>query len=208
MSAKNTEDPSAQRELMSRSLGSAVFPFESSAEAHFHQEVLLAAQRWISAHGWPGGPFPVTVPQTLRWWVVASCFILPGGVEQISIFLQLIDAFLITYALHSFRSYFRIISFELCHSFQSRHPYPIRWWWHRCECEEGSYGERKRRKRNNGRMGYQPEKGCQNDLRHAATLVWPVSDCFLSYAVSSYKYFILFSRYCFLIRNINFLFVT
>ncbi|XP_076799523.1 cilia- and flagella-associated protein 47-like isoform X2 [Clavelina lepadiformis] len=66
MSAKNTEDPSAQRELMSRSLGSAVFPFESSAEAHFHQEVLLAAQRWISAHGWPGGPFPVTVPQTLR----------------------------------------------------------------------------------------------------------------------------------------------
>ena len=146
MSAKNTEDPSAQRELMSRSLGSAVFPFESSAEAHFHQEVLLAAQRWISAHGWPGGPFPVTVPQTLRWWVVASCFILPGGVEQISIFLQLIDAFLITYALHSFRSYFRIISFELCHSFQSRHPYPIRWWWHRCECEEGSYGERKRQR--------------------------------------------------------------
>ncbi|XP_078495986.1 cilia- and flagella-associated protein 47 isoform X1 [Ciona intestinalis] len=71
---RNTEEASAQRELISRSLGSAVFPFESSLEAHFHHEVLLAAQRWFSAHGWPGGPFPITVPQSLRCLVTRIPF--------------------------------------------------------------------------------------------------------------------------------------
>ena len=63
---KDTEEHLSRRELISRSLGSAVFPYESSLEAHFHHEVLNAVQRWFSSHGWPGGPFPVTVPQSLR----------------------------------------------------------------------------------------------------------------------------------------------
>jgi len=66
LNIKESESAANQRELISRSLGSAVFPFESALEAHFHQEVLLAAQRWFSAHGWPGGPFPITVPTSVR----------------------------------------------------------------------------------------------------------------------------------------------
>ena len=56
----------SQRELASRSLGSAMFPFESTVESHFHYEVLLAVQRWFSAFGWPGGSFPISVPDSLR----------------------------------------------------------------------------------------------------------------------------------------------
>lgn len=54
-----------QREGPSR-LGSAMFPDEDSEEGIFHVEVLLAVQRWFSAHGWPGGPFPISIPETLR----------------------------------------------------------------------------------------------------------------------------------------------
>lgn len=53
------------QEAVSR-LGSAMFPDEHTDEGIFHTEVLLAAQRWFSANGWSGGPFPVIVPETLR----------------------------------------------------------------------------------------------------------------------------------------------
>ncbi|XP_053397416.1 cilia- and flagella-associated protein 47-like isoform X4 [Mercenaria mercenaria] len=57
---------SRQNDLASRSLGSAMFPDEDSEEGIFHMEVLLAVQRWFSAQGWPGGPFPITIPHSLR----------------------------------------------------------------------------------------------------------------------------------------------
>ena len=47
-------------------LGSAMFPDEDSEEGIFHMEVLGAAQRWFSAQGWPGGPFPITIPEIVR----------------------------------------------------------------------------------------------------------------------------------------------
>ncbi|XP_076467202.1 cilia and flagella-associated protein 47-like [Babylonia areolata] len=47
-------------------LGSAMFPDVDSEEGVFHLEVLGAAQRWFSAQGWPGGPFPIVIPDTLR----------------------------------------------------------------------------------------------------------------------------------------------
>ncbi|KAL3884217.1 hypothetical protein ACJMK2_030436, partial [Sinanodonta woodiana] len=53
-------------DLASRSLGSAVFPDEDSEEGIFYMEVLLAVQRWFSAQGWPGGPYPVIIPNSLR----------------------------------------------------------------------------------------------------------------------------------------------
>ncbi|XP_071954714.1 cilia- and flagella-associated protein 47-like isoform X2 [Antedon mediterranea] len=52
--------------LVSRSLGSAAFPDEDSEEGVFHHEVLMAIQRWITLHGWTGGPCPASVPDTLR----------------------------------------------------------------------------------------------------------------------------------------------
>ncbi|XP_072178621.1 cilia- and flagella-associated protein 47-like [Diadema setosum] len=52
--------------LASRSLGSAAFPNEDSEEGIFHSEVLMAVQRWITLHGWSGGPFPVSLPEGLR----------------------------------------------------------------------------------------------------------------------------------------------
>ncbi|KAL4233464.1 hypothetical protein ACF0H5_008145 [Mactra antiquata] len=57
---------SRQNDLASRSLGSAMFPDEDTEEGIFHMEVLLAVQRWFSAQGWPGGPFPIGIPQSLR----------------------------------------------------------------------------------------------------------------------------------------------
>ncbi|XP_071134806.1 cilia- and flagella-associated protein 47-like isoform X3 [Mytilus edulis] len=55
-----------QQDLASRSLGSAMFPDEDTEEGIFHMEVLLANQRWFSSQGWPGGQFPITIPNTLR----------------------------------------------------------------------------------------------------------------------------------------------
>lgn len=52
--------------IASRSLGSALFPEEDSEEGIFHTEVLLAVQRWYSSQGWPGGPNPIAVPESLR----------------------------------------------------------------------------------------------------------------------------------------------
>jgi len=43
-----------------------MFPDEDSEEGIFHMEVLLAVQRWFSAQGWPGGPFPIIIPHSLR----------------------------------------------------------------------------------------------------------------------------------------------
>ncbi|XP_052808119.1 cilia- and flagella-associated protein 47-like isoform X2 [Mya arenaria] len=57
---------SRQNDLASRSLGSAMFPDEDSEEGIFHMEVLLAVQRWFSSQGWPGGPFPIAIPNSLR----------------------------------------------------------------------------------------------------------------------------------------------
>ncbi|XP_033113331.1 cilia- and flagella-associated protein 47-like isoform X2 [Anneissia japonica] len=59
-------DPQSRLGLVSRSLGSAAFPDEDSEEGVFHHEVLMAIQRWITLHGWGGGPCPATVPDTMR----------------------------------------------------------------------------------------------------------------------------------------------
>lgn len=56
-----------QQDLASRSLGSAMFPDEDTEEGIFHMEVLLACQRWFSSQGWPGGQFPIVIPNGLRW---------------------------------------------------------------------------------------------------------------------------------------------
>ncbi|XP_070567350.1 cilia- and flagella-associated protein 47-like [Ptychodera flava] len=56
----------SRQDLASRSLGSAAFPNEDTEEGLFHQEVLMAVQRWITLQGWPGGPNPVTIPDGLR----------------------------------------------------------------------------------------------------------------------------------------------
>lgn len=57
---------SRQNDLASRSLGSAMFPDEDTEEGIFHMEVLLSVQRWFSAQGWPGGPYPISIPHSLR----------------------------------------------------------------------------------------------------------------------------------------------
>ena len=54
------------QDLASRSLGSAMFPDEDTEEGIFHMEVLLAVQRWFSAQGWSGGPYPIAIPHSLR----------------------------------------------------------------------------------------------------------------------------------------------
>ncbi|CAG5120335.1 unnamed protein product, partial [Candidula unifasciata] len=48
------------------SAASAIFPPEDSEEAAYFMEVLKAVQRWFSYHGWPGGPYPIVIPETLR----------------------------------------------------------------------------------------------------------------------------------------------
>ncbi|XP_035825915.1 cilia- and flagella-associated protein 47 [Aplysia californica] len=53
-------------EAAARSAGSAMFPDEDSEEGMFHMEVLMAGQRWFSSQGWPGGPYPILIPETLR----------------------------------------------------------------------------------------------------------------------------------------------
>uniref|UniRef100_A0A672IQT0 Calponin-homology (CH) domain-containing protein n=1 Tax=Salarias fasciatus TaxID=181472 RepID=A0A672IQT0_SALFA len=64
--SRDTDDP-AHRES-SASLGVPEFPAASTEEGLYHQNVLLAAERWFSLFGWPGGAHPVTVPLTLRRW--------------------------------------------------------------------------------------------------------------------------------------------
>ncbi|XP_077977423.1 cilia- and flagella-associated protein 47-like [Glandiceps talaboti] len=56
----------SRQDLASRSLGSAAFPNEDTEEGLFHQEVLMAVQRWITIQGWPGGPNPICIPDGLR----------------------------------------------------------------------------------------------------------------------------------------------
>ncbi|KAI0223616.1 Cilia- and flagella-associated protein 47 [Lamellibrachia satsuma] len=43
-----------------------MFPDEESDEGIFHKELLYAVQRWFSSQGWPDGPNPITVPESLR----------------------------------------------------------------------------------------------------------------------------------------------
>ena len=68
-SAANSGNNVPDSRSRSRSLGSSVFPEEDTEEGIFHTEVLLAAQRWFSSQGWPGGPNPITVPNSLRRFV-------------------------------------------------------------------------------------------------------------------------------------------
>ena len=49
-----------------RMFGSTLFPDEDTDEGVFFQELLLAVQRWFSNNGWPGGPNPIVVPESLR----------------------------------------------------------------------------------------------------------------------------------------------
>ena len=69
MMSYSDHNSQARNDIASRSLGSAIFPEEDSDEGIFHAEVLLATQRWFSSHGWPGGPFPILIPQSLRRYV-------------------------------------------------------------------------------------------------------------------------------------------
>ncbi len=39
---------------------------DEAEAAAFHAEVLVSVQRWFSAHGWPGGPHPITIPHSFR----------------------------------------------------------------------------------------------------------------------------------------------
>ncbi|BFZ09423.1 hypothetical protein BsWGS_12463 [Bradybaena similaris] len=48
------------------SVGSAIFPAGDSEEAVFFMKVLMTVQRWFSYQGWPGGPYPIVIPETLR----------------------------------------------------------------------------------------------------------------------------------------------
>ncbi|XP_041638088.1 cilia- and flagella-associated protein 47-like isoform X2 [Cheilinus undulatus] len=47
-------------------LGIPAFPAANSEEGLYHQNVLLAVQRWFSLFGWPGKPHPISIPHTLR----------------------------------------------------------------------------------------------------------------------------------------------
>ncbi|XP_039998194.1 cilia- and flagella-associated protein 47-like [Xiphias gladius] len=47
-------------------LGFPEFPTANSDEGLYHQNVLLAVERWFSLFGWPSGPHPISVPHTLR----------------------------------------------------------------------------------------------------------------------------------------------
>ncbi|XP_061833957.1 cilia- and flagella-associated protein 47-like [Nerophis lumbriciformis] len=47
-------------------VGLPQFPTSTSAEGQYFQDVLLALERWFSLFGWPSGPYPITIPHTLR----------------------------------------------------------------------------------------------------------------------------------------------
>ncbi|XP_013416633.1 cilia- and flagella-associated protein 47 isoform X1 [Lingula anatina] len=64
--ASDSSRHSKGRGIASRSLGSAMFPDEDTEEGLFYSEVLLAVQRWFSSQGWPGGPYPIVIPYSLR----------------------------------------------------------------------------------------------------------------------------------------------
>uniref|UniRef100_A0A3Q1I3K5 Calponin-homology (CH) domain-containing protein n=1 Tax=Anabas testudineus TaxID=64144 RepID=A0A3Q1I3K5_ANATE len=50
--------------------GIPVFPAANSDEELYHQNVLLAVERWFSLFGWPSGPHPISIPHTLRRYAV------------------------------------------------------------------------------------------------------------------------------------------
>ncbi|XP_059183828.1 cilia- and flagella-associated protein 47-like [Centropristis striata] len=47
-------------------LGFPEFPAADTEEGQYYQSVLLAVERWFSFFGWPRGPHPISVPNTLR----------------------------------------------------------------------------------------------------------------------------------------------
>ncbi|XP_075257847.1 cilia- and flagella-associated protein 47-like isoform X3 [Convolutriloba macropyga] len=62
----NPEEYTAAALASRQGLGSAVFPMGDTEEAVFHHDVLGATQRWFSQHGWPGGAYPIRIPDGLR----------------------------------------------------------------------------------------------------------------------------------------------
>lgn len=64
--AKNKSPCSDYARCKTGSVGSAIFPAGDSEEAVFFMKVLMTAQRWFSYQGWPGGPYPIVIPETLR----------------------------------------------------------------------------------------------------------------------------------------------
>uniref|UniRef100_A0A3B4TXC6 Calponin-homology (CH) domain-containing protein n=1 Tax=Seriola dumerili TaxID=41447 RepID=A0A3B4TXC6_SERDU len=71
------EDVSPDRRTLTN-LGIPEFPAANSVEGLYHQNVLLAVERWFSLFGWPGGPNPICVPHTLRRSVVDMLHHLTG----------------------------------------------------------------------------------------------------------------------------------
>ena len=47
-------------------LGPTILIDDATDEGIFYTEVLVAVQRWFSSQGWPTGPHPVIIPDTLR----------------------------------------------------------------------------------------------------------------------------------------------
>ncbi|KAM7365486.1 hypothetical protein PAMP_016406 [Pampus punctatissimus] len=75
--ASRDEDASPNRDATTN-LGVPDFPTANSEEGLYHQNVLLAVERWFSLFGWPSGPHPISVPHTLRRSVVDMLHHLTG----------------------------------------------------------------------------------------------------------------------------------
>ncbi|XP_074521086.1 cilia- and flagella-associated protein 47-like [Halichoeres trimaculatus] len=59
-------DSVSSQESRDTIVGIPGFSAASTDEGLFHQNVLLAVERWFSLFGWPSGPHPISVPHTLR----------------------------------------------------------------------------------------------------------------------------------------------
>ncbi|XP_066563691.1 cilia- and flagella-associated protein 47-like [Amia ocellicauda] len=59
---KEEADPTVRMTM----LGIPTFPTADSELGYFYQTVTKAVQKWFSLFGWPKGPHPITIPQTLR----------------------------------------------------------------------------------------------------------------------------------------------
>ncbi|XP_039602238.1 cilia- and flagella-associated protein 47-like [Polypterus senegalus] len=46
--------------------GFPTFPMENTEEGHFFRMMLYAVQKWFSLFGWPKGPRPISIPESLR----------------------------------------------------------------------------------------------------------------------------------------------
>ncbi|XP_044200977.1 cilia- and flagella-associated protein 47-like isoform X2 [Thunnus albacares] len=66
VSGQASMDEDASNRDTPTNLGVPEFPAANSEEGLYHQNVLLAVERWFSLFGWPSGPHPISVPHTLR----------------------------------------------------------------------------------------------------------------------------------------------